>query len=390
MKLTKSKIGLMVLIIIVFFCGIFVGVKSHSCWNSQGLFPKGTESIPLDPEVALDKSEDLILQIQQITESLPEKPGPDSSGQQWDTWREKDFAVRQERVRFIERLEKFGLEDEQMLPFWEMKIDDLKYCFLYSRAPSGVFKGKFLHMMDGESSLGKELATELFWWFNVHHVNTNLMSMSQADIQTIADFELSRETTPRAGRLMARAIRSGRFSKDDKVKWRTWVLENIPETAEGYKLIIARSQLRNAIGSDFKFSGQDINGNLVNSDDLKGKVVLLEYWAFWCGICLAEIPELKELNKQYYDKGLRVIGIFNDDKFDMLKEYVNEKNITWPQLVDLNPTEVSIMHPLAKKYGIKSLPRYILIGPDGKLIKVGHRVKALEKPIEELLGISVN
>ncbi len=390
MKLDKSKIGLMVLIVVVFASGIFIGVKSSSCLNTCELFSKESDRITPSSEVISDKSGDLILQIQQITESIPEKPGYEANDQQWDAWRTKDSQVRQERIGFIERLEKLDLSDEQMLSFWEMKIDDLESCFYYARLEANEFESKLYTMMEEGSPLSKTLATELFWSLNIYHVNTHLMHLSALDIQQIADFEMSRKAEPQAGRLIARAIRSGRIGKDNKVKWRTWVLENIPPTAEGHKLITARSQLRDAFGSDFEFSGQDINGNVINSKDLKGKVVLLEYWAFWCGICLAEIPELKEFNDKYYDKGLRIIGVFNDNKIDELRKYVKEKNITWPQLINLDSTDDSIMHPLAKKYGIKSLPQYLLIGPDGKLIKGHLRVEGLKTHIEELLGITVN
>jgi thiol-disulfide isomerase/thioredoxin len=185
---------------------------------------------------------------------------------------------------------------------------------------------------------------------------------------------------------MARAIRISHLSKDAKVKWSTWILDNMPAESEGYELTVARAQLKVDIGKVVEFDGEDINGNSIDLKDFRGNVVLVDYWAFWCGFCLAEIPELKKLNDNYYDQGLRLIGVFNDHRVDELKEYVKKHQISWPQLVTPDATKSSYMHPLASRYGITGLPRYMLFAKDGRLMKMGGRVEALEPVILELLS----
>lgn len=323
--------------------------------------------------------------IEQITKSLPEKPGAEATDQEWEIWRAKDIELRKKRIEVIEQLEKENLSDEQIKPYLVMKIDDLETCFYYARNEANRFETKLWDMIEVGSPLTRTLATELDWYLNVWHVNTHGMTLSEADLQKIADFEISRKKQPEAGRLMAKAIRLGRPSPEAKSKWATWVLENMPSESQGYQLVAAMNRLKASMGKLFEFKGEDLHGKVVSSKRLKGKVVLLDFWAFWCGLCLTEIPQLKELNELYYDKGLRIIGVFNDYRIEQLKEYVKKNGITWPQLIDSTASKSSFIHPLAKKHAISALPRYLLVGRGGKLKKQHLRVKNLKPLIIELL-----
>lgn len=338
----------------------------------------------------LASSKSLIDRIMQISDSLPQKPGLEASDKEWELWWAKGYELRKARIEVIVELEKEGLSDEQLKPYLEMKIEDIRRCFRHARLEANKFESKFWTMMDEGSPLARTLATELHWELNVYYVNTHLMSLSDADMRKIADFELSREDQPEAGRLMAKAIDTGFIGDDAKVKWRTWTLENMPEKSEGYQLVFGRQQLISDVGKVFKFRSEDLNGSIIDFEKLQGKVVLVDFWAFWCGICLSEIPALKELNEAYYDKGLRIIGVFNDYRIDQLRGYIKEKDIGWPQLVNRKSTKSSFIHPLAEKYGIKALPRYLVIGRDGKFKKGGIRVESLKPEILELLDVAVD
>jgi thiol-disulfide isomerase/thioredoxin len=329
---------------------------------------------------------ELIQQIQLLSDSIPDRPASDATDEKFDEWRRHDCTIRQKRIEAIEKLELMNLSDEKLKPYYVMKLDDIESCFYYARSEANKYEGKLYSMMDSSTPTGKTLSIELFWKLNLYHINTHLMHISETDLQQIADFELSRKDTPEAGRLLASAIKMANPDYTAKVKWSTWITDNMTPESEGYKLITAINRKKTDISKQFTFEGVDLEGNTITEKQFKDNVVLIDYWALWCGFCLQEVPKIKELQDKYHDKGLRIIGVFNDHRVDELKDFLKEKQIPWTQLINPNATQDDFMHPLAKQYGISGLPEYLLIDRDGKLVRFSGRVEFLESDIEKLLS----
>lgn len=334
-------------------------------------------------------AEHLKAQIDSLTESMPERPDINATNDDWREYRNACYIIQSKRINLLEMLEKMELPEIQIKPYIEMLIKDIGDCLRNQYAGwstgQGISNGRLYTLMDHGCPLAKTLATELFWEKNIHYVNTHLMSMSEEDMQTIASFELNRKASPEAGRLMTKAIYSGNLNKELKIKWKTWLLGNFSEDSEGYQIVIAKNRRIDGIAKPFVFESKNLHGNTITSNDYLGKVVLIDYWALWCGFCLQEIPNIKNLQARYHDQGLRVVGVFNDCRLDALKDYIKENSIDWPQLIIPKATEVVSMHPIAKRYGITALPRYALIDRDGNLIGMSGRVGRLESKIKELL-----
>jgi thiol-disulfide isomerase/thioredoxin len=130
-----------------------------------------------------------------------------------------------------------------------------------------------------------------------------------------------------------------------------------------------------------KFELTDLSGQKLSLEDYKGKVVLLDFWATWCGPCRIEIPEFVELQKRYRDQGLQVIGISMDDGPEPVREFYKQFNMNYP---------VAMGDPkLAELYGgIFGLPTTMLIGRDGRIYAkhIGATdISVFEKEIRELL-----
>ena len=138
-------------------------------------------------------------------------------------------------------------------------------------------------------------------------------------------------------------------------------------------------------GNQMEIKGTLLNGKPFDQKQLAGKVVLVDFWATWCGPCVAEIPNVLEQYAKYHDKGFEVVGISLDQDRDALEKFVGEQKIPWPILFE-TPQGEGWQHPLATFYGITGIPTVVLIGRDGKVItldargeKLGERLDALFK-----------
>lgn len=135
--------------------------------------------------------------------------------------------------------------------------------------------------------------------------------------------------------------------------------------------------------ANFDFTLKDMNGTDVKLAAFKGKVVLLNYWATWCGPCKVEIPEFVKLYDQYKDKGLVILGVSTDDDPETLRAYAADMKMNYPVLVGRdNETFLDSFGPL---WG---LPTSYFIGRDGSVCgkQIGPATKEdFEKAIKALL-----
>ena len=118
----------------------------------------------------------------------------------------------------------------------------------------------------------------------------------------------------------------------------------------------------NAKPANLNFTLKDVAGNDVKLASYKGKVILLNFWATWCGPCKIEIPWFNEFQQKYQDKGFVVLGISADDTVEQLKPFVAEYKMIYPILVGLGREDVQ--EALGPVWG---LPTTLLISRDGKV-----------------------
>ena len=106
---------------------------------------------------------------------------------------------------------------------------------------------------------------------------------------------------------------------------------------------------------------------------LANKYVLLDFWGTWCGPCLELTEDLREINGNYGEKGLKLIGVAFDDNLLEPAKYIKQKNILWPNVFDDRDSAY-----LVKKFTVSAFPTFILTDKKGKIIIRGTGFQALD------------
>jgi thiol-disulfide isomerase/thioredoxin len=207
---------------------------------------------------------------------------------------------------------------------------------------------------------------------------------SSPDLSLVEEFIKLSPKDPRGATLFEAAIDHARDGKvKDSLKER--LAREYPESAYAVSLRGPRNP-QDWVGKPFELAFTDaISGSAISMKDLRGKVVVIDFWATWCGPCVAEMPKMKELYAKYRDKGVEFIGVSLDlpkeqGGLEKLKAFVKEKGIAWPQYYQGNYWKSDF----SRSWGINSIPRVFVVDQEGKLFSVEARGK-LETIIPNLL-----
>jgi thiol-disulfide isomerase/thioredoxin len=285
--------------------------------------------------------------------------------------------AQQKRAAFILELYKTAPNHEQipklMLERWraismgEAKLDDLmkEIESVSTQTKDPKFKIEAAYAK-GQIKLAKSLAS------------------GTPDLSASEEFIKLAPKDPRGARLLYIASDAVK-DKQAKAALVDRILNDYPDSSFAGMIKGSRRQ-KEAIGKPFELEFTDaIKGSTVSIKGLKGKVVVIDFWATWCGPCVAEMPNMKTLYAKYRDQGVEFIGVSLDQSkeqggLDKLKKFVAEKEIAWPQYYQGNFWDSEF----SGSWGINSIPCVFVVDAEGKLFSVDARGK-LEEMIPELL-----
>lgn len=232
-----------------------------------------------------------------------------------------------------------------------------------------------------------DLAKEARYAYAIKRFNKNTKGKGkdiEAASKAVESFVSRHSKDTRSVRMLQNLARAYEFGSKEQLSLYSRIMKDYPKNS---KYMGGKIKQIKTLGKPFDLEFQDaITGTTVSIKALKGQVVVIDFWATWCGPCIAEMPHMKELYAKYHDEGVQFIGISLDSPEDKgglekLRKYVDEKKIPWPQYYQGD----GWASEFSTSWGINSIPSLFIVDKNGNLKSVKARGK-LEKLIPELLA----
>lgn len=124
-------------------------------------------------------------------------------------------------------------------------------------------------------------------------------------------------------------------------------------------------------GTTMQFTSPTLRGQRFDLSSMRGKPVLVVFWATWCPACVKETPNIKSCYQRFHGEGLEVVGVSLDVDREKLAGFVNEQQLPWPQMFSNHPGNEAWNNPIAKYYDVQSIPQAFLLDENGTIV-AGH------------------
>ncbi|MBL0054974.1 MAG: AhpC/TSA family protein [Chitinophagaceae bacterium] len=223
--------------------------------------------------------------------------------------------------------------------------------------------------LEGEFNSLKELLTK----YCFQYADTSKSAIVSLFAATIAPVEIGQFELP-----LTRL--ASRFPKHEGIAGaQAFIKEQVALMKKQQEQLLQGKAVIGSMAPDFTLN--DKNGKPVSLSQLRGKYVLVDFWASWCGPCRGENPNVVAVHNQFKDKNFTILGVSLDDSKDSWLKAVEEDHLDWLQVSDLKGWNSSVV-PL---YGIDGIPFNVLVDPQGKIVASNLRGGQLQQKLAEMI-----
>ncbi|MDX1969849.1 MAG: TlpA disulfide reductase family protein [Planctomycetaceae bacterium] len=314
----------------------------------------------------------------------------------------KQFASRDEAVDHVIKVQKAiitagdkilaqKVDDDTAFAAAEMKLEALG--MLASADIEGMMEAALKAAKDLAKDQRKDIAELGAEWSRQLTV-MNVPSLDEEERKQLIDAHLAEITASKFSRAsIGQALQLGEALEqmpDTKVAGAFYAdLSKLlgdakkPGLDEVAAILKANSRRMNLPGNKMEVVGTTLAGKKFDWEQYRGKVVLVDFWATWCGPCVAELPNVKANYDKYHAQGFEVVGISLDDDREQLTAFIAEEEIPWTNLFAAPKDGQPTQQPAAEYYGITGIPTAILVDREGKVISLMARGEMLTELLEK-------